>query len=126
MSFELNEVQVKYEQQKKQQRLEQKQMDSELQSAEEKLAELQRQLKEKEQENRIGKLRIKELRRLERAKQLISGYRPSEKSFTRESTASLPPIKQNYNPYEQVPLEQRRNSGRKLVETRVSKSSLAK
>jgi hypothetical protein len=61
--------------------------------AEQKLAELQKQLKEKEQENRIGKLKIKELRRLERHKILIPGFKPTEKSFTRESTASLPPIK---------------------------------
>ena len=102
-------------------------MDSELQMAEQKLAELKRQLKEKEQENRIGKLKIKELRRLERQKILMPAYNPSEKSFTRDSTASLPLIKQAVHAYEQAQPQRPRNGPRRFSDsTRVKEGSVQK
>ena len=43
-------------------------MERKVSVAEQKLADLQRLLKEKEQENRIGKMKMKEIRRIERQK----------------------------------------------------------
>jgi hypothetical protein len=76
-------------------------MERKVSVAEQKLADLQRLLKEKEQENRIGKLKIKELRRIERQKQVMPGFKMNTIMGNRESIQSLPPIQpKQYNPYE--------------------------
>ncbi len=76
-------------------------MERKVSVAEQKLADLQRLLKEKEQENRIGKLKIKELRRIERQKQVMPGFKMNTMMGNRESIQSLPPIQpKQYNPYE--------------------------
>lgn len=60
-------------------------MERKVSVAEQKLADLQRLLKEKEQENRIGKLKIKELRRIERQKQVMPGFKMNTMMGNRES-----------------------------------------
>lgn len=84
-------------------------------------------LKEKEQENRIGKLKIKELRRLEKTKAMPALKLNINKS-SRESLPNLPslPIRQSINPYEGVErqtiplLDENRGRGRNLSGLRAS------